>query len=73
MTEFQEKLRQQHEDSMHRELEALLNTANKAEAEVRTTAANIPNISSLERLVCIWNTSYPQLIPVVMFPQYEAD
>ncbi len=35
MTEFQEKLRQQHEESMHRELEALLSTANKAEAEVR--------------------------------------
>ncbi|KAM4750606.1 UTP--glucose-1-phosphate uridylyltransferase-like isoform 1-T1 [Anableps anableps] len=34
MTEFEEKLRQQHEDSMHRELEALLATANKAEAEV---------------------------------------
>lgn len=34
MTEFQEKLRQQHEESMHRDLEALLNTANKAEAEV---------------------------------------
>ncbi|KAM9362629.1 UTP--glucose-1-phosphate uridylyltransferase-like isoform 1-T1 [Symphorus nematophorus] len=34
MTEFQEKLRQQHEESMHRELEALLNTANKAEAEI---------------------------------------
>ncbi|GLD68154.1 UTP--glucose-1-phosphate uridylyltransferase-like isoform X1 [Lates japonicus] len=33
MTEFQEKLRQQHEESMHRELEALLATANKAEAE----------------------------------------
>ncbi|KAM8772129.1 UTP--glucose-1-phosphate uridylyltransferase-like isoform 1-T1 [Acanthopagrus schlegelii] len=34
MTEFQEKLRQQHEESMHRELEALLNTANKTEAEI---------------------------------------
>ncbi|KAE8300631.1 UTP--glucose-1-phosphate uridylyltransferase [Larimichthys crocea] len=34
MTEFQEKLRQQHEESMHRELEALLNTVNKAEAEI---------------------------------------
>ncbi|XP_051241468.1 UTP--glucose-1-phosphate uridylyltransferase isoform X1 [Dicentrarchus labrax] len=34
MTEFQEKLRQQHEESMHRELEALLNTANKPEAEI---------------------------------------
>uniref|UniRef100_G3Q7R7 UTP--glucose-1-phosphate uridylyltransferase n=1 Tax=Gasterosteus aculeatus aculeatus TaxID=481459 RepID=G3Q7R7_GASAC len=34
MTEFQEKLRQQHEDSMHRELQALLATANKAEAEI---------------------------------------
>lgn len=34
MTEFQEKLRQQHEESMHRELEALLNTASKTEAEV---------------------------------------
>ncbi|XP_047433509.1 UTP--glucose-1-phosphate uridylyltransferase-like isoform X2 [Mugil cephalus] len=34
MTEFQEKLRQQHEDSMHRDLEALLNTANKVEAEI---------------------------------------
>ncbi|XP_078129293.1 UTP--glucose-1-phosphate uridylyltransferase-like isoform X1 [Sander vitreus] len=33
MTEFQEKLRQQHEESMHRELEALLATANKAEAQ----------------------------------------
>ncbi|XP_015236430.1 UTP--glucose-1-phosphate uridylyltransferase-like isoform X1 [Cyprinodon tularosa] len=34
MTEFEEKLRQQHEDSMHRELEALLATASKADAEV---------------------------------------
>ncbi|XP_037621184.1 UTP--glucose-1-phosphate uridylyltransferase-like isoform X2 [Sebastes umbrosus] len=34
MTEFQEKLRQQHEESMHRELETLLTTANKAEAEI---------------------------------------
>ncbi|XP_069023494.1 UTP--glucose-1-phosphate uridylyltransferase-like isoform X3 [Embiotoca jacksoni] len=34
MTEFQEKLRQQHEESMHRELEALLSTASKAEAEI---------------------------------------
>ncbi|XP_023148341.1 UTP--glucose-1-phosphate uridylyltransferase-like isoform X1 [Amphiprion ocellaris] len=34
MTEFQEKLRQQHEESMHRELEALLSTANKVEAEI---------------------------------------
>ncbi|XP_008315442.1 UTP--glucose-1-phosphate uridylyltransferase-like isoform X1 [Cynoglossus semilaevis] len=33
MTEFQEKLRQQHEESMHRELEALLKTTDKAEAE----------------------------------------
>ncbi|XP_031732507.1 UTP--glucose-1-phosphate uridylyltransferase-like isoform X1 [Anarrhichthys ocellatus] len=31
MTEFQEKLLQQHEESMHRELEALLSTANEAE------------------------------------------
>jgi len=35
MTEFQEKLCQQHEGSMYRELETLLATANKAEAEVR--------------------------------------
>ncbi|KAM6941240.1 UTP--glucose-1-phosphate uridylyltransferase-like isoform 2-T2 [Lycodopsis pacificus] len=34
MTEFQEKLRQQHEESMHRELEALLSTAAEAEAEI---------------------------------------
>ncbi|XP_075947850.1 UTP--glucose-1-phosphate uridylyltransferase-like [Anarhichas minor] len=34
MTEFQEKLRQQHEELMHRELEALLSTANEAEAEI---------------------------------------
>nr|XP_046231874.1 UTP--glucose-1-phosphate uridylyltransferase-like isoform X1 [Scatophagus argus] len=34
MTEFQEKLRQQHEESMHRELEALLSTAGEAEAEI---------------------------------------
>ncbi|XP_042247391.1 UTP--glucose-1-phosphate uridylyltransferase-like isoform X2 [Thunnus maccoyii] len=33
MAEFQEKLFQQHEDSMHRELEALIATADKAEAE----------------------------------------
>ncbi|XP_053192593.1 UTP--glucose-1-phosphate uridylyltransferase-like [Scomber japonicus] len=33
MTEFQEKLCQQHEDSMHRELESLIATADKAEAE----------------------------------------
>ncbi|XP_069385498.1 UTP--glucose-1-phosphate uridylyltransferase-like isoform X2 [Paralichthys olivaceus] len=34
MTEFQEKLRQQHEELMHRELEALLVSANKTEAEI---------------------------------------
>ncbi|GAA6066495.1 UTP--glucose-1-phosphate uridylyltransferase-like isoform X2, partial [Tachysurus ichikawai] len=34
MTEFQEKLRQQHENSMHKELEKLLSTAKGAEAEV---------------------------------------
>lgn len=34
MTEFQEKLRQQHENSMHKELEKLLSTAKSAEAEV---------------------------------------
>lgn len=39
MTEFQEKLRQQHEESMHRELEALLKTAGPAEAEVRRHGA----------------------------------
>ncbi|XP_056892000.1 UDP-glucose pyrophosphorylase 2a isoform X2 [Takifugu flavidus] len=33
MTEFQEKLRQQHEESLHRELEALLSTANHADAQ----------------------------------------
>lgn len=37
MTEFQEKLRQQHEESMHRELEALLHTAGDAEAAVRAS------------------------------------
>lgn len=35
MTEFQEKLRQQHEKSMHKELEKLLSTVKGAEAEVR--------------------------------------
>ncbi|XP_040001458.1 UTP--glucose-1-phosphate uridylyltransferase-like isoform X1 [Xiphias gladius] len=34
MTEFQEKLRKQHEELMHRELEALLTTADKTEAEI---------------------------------------
>ncbi|XP_013888297.1 UTP--glucose-1-phosphate uridylyltransferase [Austrofundulus limnaeus] len=34
MTEFEQKLRKQHEDSMHRELEALLTSADKSEAEV---------------------------------------
>ncbi|XP_076584069.1 UTP--glucose-1-phosphate uridylyltransferase-like isoform X1 [Chaetodon auriga] len=34
MTEFQEKLRQQHEESMHRELETLISTANKTDAEI---------------------------------------
>ncbi|TNM85658.1 hypothetical protein fugu_007929 [Takifugu bimaculatus] len=33
MTEFQEKLRQQHEESLHRELEALLSTADHADAQ----------------------------------------
>lgn len=42
MTEFQEKLRQQHEESMHRELEALLKTTDKAEAEVRHTDHTVP-------------------------------
>ena len=41
MTEFQEKLCQQHEDSMHRELESLIATADKAEAEVRKPAVRI--------------------------------
>uniref|UniRef100_A0A3B1K2G9 Uncharacterized protein n=1 Tax=Astyanax mexicanus TaxID=7994 RepID=A0A3B1K2G9_ASTMX len=31
---FQEKLRQQHENSMHKELEKLLSTTSGAEAEV---------------------------------------
>ncbi|TSK18041.1 UTP--glucose-1-phosphate uridylyltransferase [Bagarius yarrelli] len=34
MTEFQEKLRQQHENSMHKELEKLLSTTKGAEAEI---------------------------------------
>lgn len=34
MTEFQEKLRQQHEESMHRELEALVQTAGPDQAAV---------------------------------------
>ncbi|XP_026787605.1 UTP--glucose-1-phosphate uridylyltransferase isoform X2 [Pangasianodon hypophthalmus] len=34
MTEFQEKLRQQHEKSMHKELEKLLSTAKGVEAEI---------------------------------------
>lgn len=46
MTEFQEKLRQQHEDSMHRELQALLATANKAEAEVSAVRTPPPMTSS---------------------------
>lgn len=35
MAEFQEKLRLQHENSMHTELEKLLTTAKTLEAEVR--------------------------------------
>jgi len=35
MAEFQEKLRLQHENSMHTELEKLLTTAKTPEAEVR--------------------------------------
>ncbi|CAB1436587.1 unnamed protein product [Pleuronectes platessa] len=34
MTEFQEKLRQQHEEAMHRELEALLHSASESQAEI---------------------------------------
>ncbi|KAM9454051.1 UDP-glucose pyrophosphorylase 2a [Clarias gariepinus] len=34
MTEFQEKLREQHENSMHKELEKLLSTTKGAEAEI---------------------------------------
>ncbi|KAF5895683.1 UTP--glucose-1-phosphate uridylyltransferase-like isoform X1, partial [Clarias magur] len=34
MTEFQEKLRQQHENSMHKELEKLLSTTKGADAEI---------------------------------------
>ncbi|XP_033836186.1 UTP--glucose-1-phosphate uridylyltransferase-like isoform X1 [Periophthalmus magnuspinnatus] len=34
MTEFQEKLRQQHEESMHRELETLLSSADLKEQEI---------------------------------------
>lgn len=36
MTEFQEKLRQQHQESLHRELEALLATAGPADMQVST-------------------------------------
>lgn len=39
MTEFQEKLRQQHQESLHRELEALLSTTEHAEAQVSTPGA----------------------------------
>lgn len=39
MTEFQEKLRQQHKESMHRELQALIRTASDPEAEVRKSNA----------------------------------
>lgn len=35
MMEFKEKLLQQHEESMHRELEALLKMTNEADTEVR--------------------------------------
>lgn len=52
MTEFQEKLRQQHKESMHRELEALINTASDAEAEVRKSNAPKTNPHG-KRL--IWN------------------
>ncbi|KAI4890486.1 hypothetical protein NFI96_027456, partial [Prochilodus magdalenae] len=34
MTEFQEKLRQQHENSMHKDLEKLLSTTKGVEAEI---------------------------------------
>lgn len=41
MTEFQEKLRQQHEESMHRELEALVQTAGPGQAEVSGPTRNM--------------------------------
>lgn len=40
MTEFQEKLRQQHEESMHRELEMLVQTAGPGQAEVSGPTRN---------------------------------
>lgn len=40
MTEFKEKLLQQHEESMHRELEALLKMTNEADTEVKRSDAH---------------------------------
>lgn len=50
MTEFQEKLRQQHENSMHKELENLLSTAKGAEAEVGLHKQSVTSTSSREVL-----------------------
>lgn len=41
MAEFQEKLRLQHENSMHTELEKLLTTAKTPEAEVRPLSCKL--------------------------------
>lgn len=41
MAEFQEKLRLQHENSMHTELEKLLTTAKTLEAEVRPLSCEL--------------------------------
>lgn len=52
MTEFQEKLRQQHEESMHRELEALVQTAGPGQTEVSGPTRNTELEEEEEK--CVW-------------------
>lgn len=55
MTEFQEKLRKQHEESMHRELEALIQTAGEAEAKVRGRDLSRVSPASLIQMFVRWH------------------
>lgn len=63
MTEFQEKLRQQHEESMHRELEALVQTAGPAQAEVSSRGNKPTRNTAVEKVEedeeeGIWGSQY---------------
>ncbi|KAF3852720.1 hypothetical protein F7725_006075, partial [Dissostichus mawsoni] len=72
MTEFQEKLKAQHEDSMHRELEALLGTANKAEAEIsRKDFEGFKNL--FHRFLQHLNKTFNADVPLVLMNSFNTD